>query len=377
MLLPGDGRGSHRVAPLPRERNALPLTEGDLLIPIHESGWLALGHSSAFQPTTGWSQPKVHCILNRQAIYAFYHTQNTMTIEEDVDSDTPCPTQREGNLSNELRRMILSQQSHPQVVAPPPMFNDAAKASSNENLDPKAGHPRAASAAPLFSFSTASQLTQGRKTQNASQFLGSQDFVTPADQFDAEYDVMNCSQRAAGTLVRQRSPAAMSPMRMKRVNRMTSPGRSVLGKGAVGTVGAAGTAGAAGPGGVGGTVKGRVAPCYRSAFSDRVEEERGLAGWSEAGKEVAIERPVISSGSRYRDDFKETGMLGQVRCHVIACIRCCRHCFVASSAALARSKRLTVTAIVCRISRGPFVRSTALVISWTVKCMRSSERFVA
>lgn len=267
------------------------------------------------------------------SIYAFPRTLCIMTIEEDVDvhvdvdGDTPCPTQREGNLSNELRRMILSQQSHPQVVAPPPMFNDCSKASSNENMDPKAGNPRAAPTAPLFSFSTASQLTQGRnKTQNASQFLTSQDFVTPADQFDAEYDVMNCSQRAAGTLVRQRSPAAMSPMRMKRVNRMASPGRSVLGKGAMGAMAAAGAAGSVGIAGAAGVaIKGRVAPCYRSAFSDRVEEERGLAGWVEPGNEGVIERPVVRSGSRYRDDFKETGMLGQVRCSV-SLFWSCRSC---------------------------------------------------
>ncbi len=296
-----------------------------------------------------------------------------MTIEEDVDSDTPCPTQREGNLSNELRRMILSQQqSHPQVVVPPPMFNHAAKTSSNENVDPKTGHHRPAPAAPLFSFSTASQLTQGRtKTQNASQFMTSQDFVTPADQFDAEYDVMNCSQRAAGTLVRQRSPAAMSPMRMKRVNRMASPGRSVLGMGAAGTMAAAGTTGPAGGLG-GGAVKGRVAPCYRSAFSDRVEEEHGLAGWAEPGKEGAIERPVVPSGSRYRDDFKETGMLGQVRCNVIACCRRCRRHALSRLGLLQTPHRETNCVSICR---GHFVRCTALGISWTVKCMRSSERF--
>ncbi len=117
--------------------------------------------------------------------------------------------------------------------------------------------------------------------------MNSQDFVTPADQFDAEYDVMNCSQRHAGTLVRQRSPAAMSPMRMKRVNRMASPGPSAFGLKASKN-------------------KGRtVGPCYRSAFSD-MEEEQALVGWMERKEEKAM-----VSGSRYRDEFKETGMLGQ------------------------------------------------------------------
>ena len=244
-----------------------------------------------------------------------------MTIEEDVDSN-PCPTQREGNLSNELRRMILSQSQQPVpqgVVAPPPMFHDSTNTNSNENVDPRATYSRAGPGAPLFSFSTASQVTQTRKTQNPSQYLTSQDFVTPADQFDAEYDVMNCSQRAAGTLVRQRSPAAMSPMRMKRVNRMASPGPSAFGKGAEGNAGAVGAVG------VGGATKGRAAPCYRSAFSDRLEEEQGLTGWLDRGKEGAIERPVVGSGSRYRDDFKETGMLGQVCCappRRLVCHRC-------------------------------------------------------
>ncbi len=233
-------------------------------------------------------------------------------------------------------------------MAPPPMFNDATKAISNENMDPKAGHPRAAS---LFSFSTVSQRTQSRKTQNPSQFLSSQDFVTPADQFDAEYDVMNCSQRAAGTLVRQRSPAAMSPMRMKRINRMASPGRSVLGMGATGTLGAVAAVGAVSTAGIGGAAKGRVAPCYRSAFSDRVEEERGLAGWAEPGKEGAIERPVVHSGSRYRDDFKETGMLGQVRCHIVAGFsldRLCRCVFFGPAC----SQCLTATPTVSRSPGG-------------------------
>ena len=111
----------------------------------------------------------------------------------------------------------------------------------------------------------------------------SQDFVTPADQFDVGNDLV--SQRAAGTLVRQRSPAAMSPARMKKVNRIASPGSSAFGP----------------------TQKPAIAPCYRSAFSDNVDEEKTLMGWQSQGVVIA----PGSTGSRYKDDFKETGMLGQ------------------------------------------------------------------
>lgn len=212
-----------------------------------------------------------------------------MTIpDNEVDLDVN-PTQQQ-NLSNELNKLNLFSSQRPsqaQQPLPPPKFAD------QENTDPRADFPR--QAPPLFSFSQVSN-QNARKTAAVSQF--SQDFITPADQFDAEFDVMNCSQRHAGTLVRQRSPAAMSPMRMKRVNRMASPGPSALGprpnpKGQIALVG----------------------PCYRSAFSD-LDEEKGLMGWTErsgeggggSGRGRAAD---VVSGSRYRDEFKETGMLGQ------------------------------------------------------------------
>ena len=122
--------------------------------------------------------------------------------------------------------------------------------------------------------------------QQAGVVLMSQDFVTPADQFDVGGDAM--TQKAAGTLVRQRSPAAMSPTRIKRVNRNPSP--SYLDQRHV----------------VNQVRPQKAAPCYRSAFSENGDEEQTLMGWGAAGIGVPT-----SSGSRYRDDFKETGMLGQ------------------------------------------------------------------
>jgi wee1-like protein kinase len=192
----------------------------------------------------------------------------TQRCEEDATSNDS-----KNQLSDPFKNMSLMSQQ-----VPPPMFAESASWNQQENADPKT-NLLSTVRPPLFSFSQ-------RKTQHASQFM-SQDFVTPADQFDVDNDVMNCSQRPAGTLVRQRSPAAMSPMRMKRVNRMNSPGPSAFKP----------------------KQKPRPAPCYRNAFSGCEVEEKCMMSWQT--RQADSEGGVTSTGSRYRDDFKETGMLGQ------------------------------------------------------------------
>eukprot|EP00889_Picochlorum_renovo_P005593 jgi/Picre1/32623/NNA_007969.t1 len=173
--------------------------------------------------------------------------------QEQVSGDG-CP---EGQLSGPFSNMCLaSQQKSMNFKSRVPLFHE-----DSENMPPpsqmQAVHP--------------SQLDG----------LMSQDFVTPADQFDVECDLT--SQRVAGTLVRQRSPAVISPTRIKRV-RNISPKM----------------------GGQHYARPAQVAPCYRNAFSKDAEEEASMMSWT--GGEVGVPVP---SGSRYRDEFKETGMLGQ------------------------------------------------------------------
>ena len=172
-------------------------------------------------------------------------------------------------LSDPFKNMCLASQRN-ETMSRIPMFNDDV-----ENI------PRPNLSQGILSLHHQSQKGGGFIPSQA--MMMSQEFITPADQFDVESDLV--SQRAAGTLVRQRSPAAMSPARMKKVNRTASPGSSAFGP----------------------KQKPAIAPCYKSAFSDNVNEEKTLMGWQSHGVTMA----PVSAGSRYRDEFKETGMLGQ------------------------------------------------------------------
>lgn len=126
--------------------------------------------------------------------------------------------------------------------------------------------------------------------------LTSQDFITPADQ---QFDMVDggASQQQTA-LVRQRSPAQLSPARQKRA-RAFSP--SSTGDGLGEPV-------QPGPHTM---LRGRPRkvplPCYVNAFSANTDEEKSMTAWHGA----SCHTPPVSSGSRYRDDFKETGMLGQ------------------------------------------------------------------
>lgn len=173
--------------------------------------------------------------------------------QEQVSGDG-CP---EGQLSGPFKNMCLaSQQKSMHYKSRVPLFHEDC-----ENMPPP------------------SQMQAVQPSQLDG--LMSQDFVTPADQFDVECDLT--SQKVAGTLVRQRSPAVISPTRIKRV-RNVSPKM----------------------GGQQYARPAQMAPCYRNAFSKDAEEEESMMSWT--GGEVGVPVP---SGSRYRDEFKETGMLGQ------------------------------------------------------------------
>lgn len=175
------------------------------------------------------------------------------------------------HLSDPFKNMCLaSQQNSTMKTSRIPMFHE-----NLENLQ----MPNSSQS--VLSLHQQSQKGVGMTASQA--MMMSQDFVTPADQFDAVNEMG--SQRVAGTLVRQRSPAAMSPARGKKMNRMASPGSSAFGP----------------------RQRATIAPCYKSAFSDNVDEEKTLMGWQSHGLLV----PPVSTGSRYKDDFKETGMLGQ------------------------------------------------------------------
>ena len=138
-------------------------------------------------------------------------------------------------------------------------------------------------------------------------YLGTQDFITPADQFDLEYD-------PGVPAVRQRSPAQLSPSRIKRARKGTdsdadAPAMALPSLGV--PLGAPGR-------GAGGTfappmhrrpiARIQSPPCYRNMFQDDNENEK------DTFKEWRISRSLPSHQqplSRFRVDFKELGCIGQ------------------------------------------------------------------
>ena len=176
-------------------------------------------------------------------------------------------------LSDPFKNMYLAsqQQQQQQIKAPVPLFSASQQHQEQQGISPLGGPD-----VPV------SQCDLG---------MSSQDFITPADQFDVDCDMV--SQRG----VRQRSPAPLSPNKMKRA-RALSPAR----QNNQNTCPACGNCS---------QPKSKIKsnclpPCYRSAFADNEEEEACMATWM--GQKL---RAPVLTGSRYRDDFKETGMLGQ------------------------------------------------------------------
>jgi len=181
-----------------------------------------------------------------------------------VDGASIAPSQVSGQLSDPFKNMCLTSQR-----APVPLFREGSQ-----------------------------QPAVVGGSQACADGMMSQDFITPADQFHAEYDLLSQHQQTGGNLIRQRSPAPISPNRVKRV-RALSPHNSQQGTGFGGACAHCGTVKKAGRRGV-------YPPCYKNAFSENAEDEAGLAAWT--GQQIG---PPASTGSRYKDDFEETGMLGQ------------------------------------------------------------------
>ena len=158
--------------------------------------------------------------------------------------------------------------------------------------------------------------------------LGTQDFITPADQFDLEYDPQ-------GPAARQRSPARLSPNRFKRPRLKDSedvaPSAGMRGVGGPSTTGgtpslphllhSARPPFLAGGGGVQAPRRtiARISspPCYRSMFNhDNENEQKTFAAWraprkASSSSSVATTAAPTPLFSRYRSDFKELGCLGQ------------------------------------------------------------------
>ncbi|KAL6769489.1 WEE1 [Auxenochlorella protothecoides x Auxenochlorella symbiontica] len=122
---------------------------------------------------------------------------------------------------------------------------------------------------------------EGMATCSQAEALGTQDYITPVDQFGTEADAAPGARLA-------RSPAQLSPNRMKRARRAGTgtPPRQP------------------GPGAGQRLVRVRSPPCYRCIFRD-ADAEEGMSAWS--SKRDAASFPT----SRMRLDFKELGLLGQ------------------------------------------------------------------
>lgn len=154
---------------------------------------------------------------------------------------------------------------------------------------------------PMFASSEDAAVECSQQDVLVSQeMLGTQDFITPADQFQLEYDPIN------GEANQQRSPGRISPNRMKRPRKdvrgetgeLEEDGLSSSQKRTAGLVGTSGR-----------DMqpvrmvprRPKSPPCYRSIFSE--EDEDCFAPW-EAPRNY-------SRSSRYLLDYREIGQLGQ------------------------------------------------------------------
>ncbi|PRW60946.1 Wee1 kinase [Chlorella sorokiniana] len=162
---------------------------------------------------------------------------------------------------------------------PVPLFAEGPPVSSQQLPLPPAGHqPLPPLEIPL----------------SQTDFLGTQDFITPVDQFNLDYDPKDA----------KRSPARLTPNRVKRPR----PGASSGGSSADASMEEA-EAGPSGRGAAfGGPLPRRIArlqspPCYRNIFVEGDSEE-AYASWK-------APRPAAQHLTRYRQDFKEVGLLGQ------------------------------------------------------------------
>ncbi|KAL4424004.1 hypothetical protein ABPG75_001305 [Micractinium tetrahymenae] len=223
-------------------------------------------------------------------------------------SSQPTPS---AQLGNSLKAMSLGSQSQSAGGAPtqgerppPPLFSEGGPP------------PGAACLAPLEIPSLSQQ-----------DLLGTQDFITPVDQFGMEYDPKDA----------KRSPARLSPNRVKRP-RQGGAGDVGMDEGAAtlteprgGLAGPSGRGGSWGSGAGGRRPLARLQspPCYRNIFADEDSEE-AYAQWK-------APRPQQQQQlSRYRQDFKEVGLLGQGNFSKVFRVR---HRFDGREYAVKRSQR--------------------------------------
>lgn len=148
--------------------------------------------------------------------------------------------------------------------------------------------------------------------------LGTQDFNTPADQFDLEYD-------PGAPAARQRSPAQLSPSRIKRARKSDGEEAPAMSLPSLGVP--------PGPPGraIGGannpycnnnnnpaprrqTTRVQSPPCYRSMFQhDNENEQNTFKSWRHPRPNLPSTASASSgpSFSRFRTEFKELGCIGQ------------------------------------------------------------------
>jgi wee1-like protein kinase len=142
-------------------------------------------------------------------------------------------------------------------------------------------------------------------------YLGTQDFNTPADLFDLEYD-------PGAPAARQRSPAQLSPNRIKRARKSDGEEAPAMSLPSLGV-----------PPGPPGRVIGnnpygnnppaprrqitrvQSPPCYRSMFQqDNENEQTSFKSWRHP-RPAPPSAPSGPSFSRFRTEFKELGCIGQ------------------------------------------------------------------
>ena len=202
-----------------------------------------------------------------------------------------------GQLSDPFNKMCLLSQvpmnmcDGPSQRPPVPLFSQAAPTTSQSQ--PFNGSGPAAEGPDV----PCSQL----------EYLGTQDFMTPADQFDLEYD-------PAGPGARERSPAQLSPNRIKRARKsdredsttnMSLPSLGVP-PGPPGRAAAGGSFFAAPHAPRRQIARVQSPPCYRNIFlQDNESEQETYKPWR------TRRQPIPPELSRFRIDFKELGCIGQ------------------------------------------------------------------
>ena len=127
------------------------------------------------------------------------------------------------------------------------------------------------------------------------------DYITPADQFNLEYDPNDKE------LKQQRSPAQLSPSRIKRPRHMHPPSQDDVSQPTAVSRHQNHHNSYFPTGGRRVVARVQSPPCYRSIFRNEEEGDEGLASFRVLRKAASNNAPPLS---RYRSDFREIGLLG-------------------------------------------------------------------